>query len=401
MGDSQKPAINSQLPADLISGRQTWVEVDLRALRDNYKALESLLAPGAISKTQPSIPHPRIIPVVKANAYGHGAVAVASALADAGATILAVGVVEEGAILRRSGISQDIIVLGTSWAGQESVAIENRLILAVDAPEGVHRLEVAAKKLAASATVHVKVDTGMGRLGVHWNAMGRLLKAIRTTKYVSMKGVFSHLSSADETDDSYTLEQMNRFEHSLSTVRESNLDPGEIHLANSAGLLYHEGIRRWSARTGISLYGYSPDPQRSPVKLRPILSLKTKIGPIRNLKKGDPVGYNRRFVASEQAQIATLPVGYADGFNHRLSGRGRVIIKDRWSRIAGAVSMDMTAVDLTNMPNVREGDEVILLGESSNCRMTAEEWADILGTIPYEILCGIASRVPRFYLNNN
>ncbi len=400
MDDAQKLAIDSPLPDHQVSGRQTWVEIDLQALRDNYSKLASLLAPAPDAGTHFAVRGPKIIPVVKADAYGHGAIPVGRALVHAGVSMLAVGVVEEGVILRRAGISQDIVVLGTTWAGQEATAVENRLILAIDSPEGVHRLDGAAKNLSASVSVHVKVDTGMGRLGVPWDAMDPLMHAIRQAERVRMNGIFSHLSSADEMDTAYTLKQLSRFEKSLEVVHNSNLDPGEIHFANSAGLLYHKNFRRWSARTGISLYGYAPDPQRSPVKLSPVLSLKTKIGPIRHLKKGDPVGYNRKFIASGPTRISTIPVGYADGFDHRLTGRGRVIIRGRWSNVVGAISMDMTAVDLTDRPDVGPGDEVILLGSSGRCRMSAQDWADILGTIPYQILCGIAPRVPRFYLGN-
>ncbi len=401
MYDAQKLAMDYQLPTDLVSGRQTWAEVDLDALLGNYKVLASLLPPVPAANTQLPIRHPKIIPVIKADAYGHGAIPVARTLAEAGVATFAVGIVEEGVTLRQAGVSQKILVLGTAWSGQEVAAIQNRLILAVDTSEGVHRLEMAAKNLAASVSIHVKVDTGMGRLGVRWDAMEPLLNAVRGASYVCMKGVFSHLSSADEKDAAYTLEQMSRFEHSLSTVQKADLHPGEIHFANSAGLLYHESFRQWSARAGIALYGYSPDAQRSPVKLNPILTLKTRVGPIRLLEKGESLGYNRKFIASGRTRITTLPVGYADGFNHRLTGRGRVIIGDRWSEILGAVSMDMTTTNLTNLPDVREGDDVILLGSSVHCRMTADEWANILETIPYAILCGIASRVPRIYLRNH
>ncbi len=396
MDKTREQGINDLLPtADCplptaLTGRQTWAEVDLHILMENFKALTSLLSPlGEI---------PRIIPVIKADAYGHGMIPIARALDSAGATIFAVGVVEEGIHLRQAGFPQEILVLGTTWSGQETAALQNRLTLAVDTPECVGRLEDARKSVAAAeACVHIKVDTGMARLGVRWNRMESLLNAIRQATHIRLKGIFSHLASADEGDPSFTLEQMRRFEQALSAVIESGLESGEIHFANSAGILYHEQLRRWSARTGIALYGYPPDLHRSPVMLRPVLSLKTRIGPIQYLGVGEPIGYSRRYIASRKTRVATLPIGYADGFNRRLANRGKVIIRDKWAPVIGAVSMDMIAVDLTELPEAQEGDEVILLGSSAHCRMTADEWANTLETIPYEVLCGIASRIPRIY----
>jgi alanine racemase len=271
----------------------------------------------------------------------------------------------------------------------------------VDNPESVRSLETAAGSLAVPAPVHIKVDTGMARLGVRWNALEPLLASIGQANHVCLKGVFSHLSSADEKDPSYTNDQASRFEHSLSLVRKAGLNPGEIHLANSAGLLYHDNLRQWSVRSGIALYGYSPDPQRSPVTLRPVLSFKTAVGPIRSLRAGEPIGYGRRFTTARPTRLTILPVGYADGYSRRFSGLGKVIIRDRWAEVLGNVSMDMIAIDLTDLPEVREGDEATLLGSSPHCRMAAHEWADALKTIPYEVLCGIAARVSRVYINGS
>jgi alanine racemase len=377
-------------------GRPTWAEVNQDALLDNYRVLDSLLVRNE-SKAQ----YPRIIPVIKAHAYGHGMNAIAHTLADAGVSMVAVGVVEEGIDLRQAGIAQDILILGTTWAGQEAIALENRLILSVDSPECVFRLE-ASSKGTVPIPVHIKVDTGMSRLGASWDAIGPLLDSLRRSKRVSLKGVFSHLSSADERDPAFTLEQIRRFECSLAAVRESELDPGEIHFANSAGLLYHEKLRQWSARTGLALYGYPPDPDRSPVKLRPVLALKTKVAFIRMIEAGESVGYGRKFKASGKTRIAILPIGYADGFSRKLGvGRGKVIVRDSWAEIVGAVSMDMITIDITNVPDVQVGDEAILLGSSAHCHISAADWAEELGTIPYEILCRIAPRIPRIYVRDS
>jgi len=382
-----------------LTSRQTWIEINLQALKDNYLKLASLVSkPSPASRDQNTLHHPRIIPVIKADAYGHGAIQVASALADAGVEMYAVGIVEEGIALRQAGISQDILVMGTAWHGQERPALENRLILSLDSVKTLESLDTAAEEISAAAPVHIKVDTGMGRLGARWDSVEELLGALKQSKNVSLKGVFSHLSSADEEDPAYTQQQKDRFEHALTLVQQAGLDPGEIHFSNSAGLLYHESLRRWSSRTGIAIYGYAPDKERSPLRIHPVLSLKTRVGTVRQIHSGESIGYNRRFTASRTTRYATLPIGYADGLPRSLSGSCPVIIRDSWAEVIGAVSMDMIAVDLTDRSDVHEGDEVILLGSAGGCSITADTWAEILGTIPYEILCGIATRIPRIYI---
>lgn len=375
--------------------RPTWAEVDLGAVIQNYRLLSSLLKE---TRSPSGAHHPRIIPVVKADAYGHGAAPVARVLSAAGADLLAVGLVEEGVALRRAGIAGKILVLEGAWPGQENDALRNSLTLAVFDPEGVRRLNLAARLLTASVSIHIKIDTGMARLGVPWDSMEPFLEALKKAGRLHLEGTFSHLATAEEDDSSYVLEQLRRFEAVLDCLRRAGLDPGEIHLGNSAGVLHHKQLRQWSARPGIALYGYPPAPSRSPLLLRQALTLKTRIARIRRLEAGESVGYNRRFICSRPSRIGTLPIGYADGYPFGLKGKGRVIIKDQWVNVAGAISMDMIAADLTDMPDVEAGEEVVLLGATANCRMDAADWADRLGTIPYEVLCGIQQRVPRVYV---
>ncbi len=382
----------------LETGRPTWVEVDLNTLAENYRAITALLAPSDVPKPHFQTRNPRIIPVIKADAYGHGMVPVARALAAAGATMFGVFFLDEAVQLREAGISQEILVMGTSWVGQELAAIENRLTLTVDTVECIRSLESATRSRSASIPVHLKVDTGMARLGVRWNSMESLLHALRNAKGICLKGVFSHLSSAEESDTAFTQKQIRRFEHSLSAVHESGLECGEIHFANSAGLLYFDSLQHWSARTGIALYGYYPDPRRTPIALKPALSLKSRVGAIRSIEAGEPVGYNRKYHAARNMRLTTLCIGYADGFNRGLGNHSSVIIRDKLAPVIGAVSMDMIAVDLTDLPEVSEGDEVIILGSSAHCRVAADDWAGTLKTVPYEVLCAIAARIPRIYV---
>jgi alanine racemase len=374
------------------NGRPTWAEVDIGALKRNYRALDAILRPPDVLQSRP-----RLIPVIKANAYGHGAVEVARALVPAGATAFAVAIVEEGIALRDAGISAEIIVLEGIWPGQERAAVAYDLTPTLFSARAVREVEQAAAERGIEMSVHLKIDTGMNRLGAPWNDLGPLLAALNSAGHLRVSGTFTHLACAEEEDQAFTRQQAERFRDALSAIRQAGIDPGEIHVANSAGLLYGQGLRAWSARPGIALYGYPPAPGRCAESFEPVLSLKTRIGHLHTVEPGESVGYNRRFTATRRMRVATLPAGYADGFRRSLGGRSRVIIRDRWAEVLGIVSMDMTAVDVTDIPAAAEGDEVILLGRSSSRRLDAEAWADLLGTIPYEVLCGISPRVPRFY----
>jgi alanine racemase len=373
------------LQSAIESGRPTWAEVDLGALIGNYRTLCSLT-------------HSRIIPVVKANAYGHGAVAVSRALAAEGATAFAVAIVEEALELRRAGIAQDILVLQGAWPGQEEDAVRNRLILATFSLESVSRLEEAARKVSEPARVHIKIDTGMTRLGVPWDAMEPFVAALCLSSHLSIVGAFSHLACSEEEDPEFSSEQIWRFHRAVECIRLAGLNPGELHVSNSGGMLYRESARSFGARPGIALYGYPPAPERSPVALKPVLSLKTRIVRIHTIPAGESVGYNRTFIAAKTTRVATLPIGYADGYRRQLSGKGKVIIRDRWAPLLGRISMDLITVEVTDLPDADIGDEVILLGATNGCRMDAAVWADLLGTIPYEILTSLGGRIPRIYI---
>ena len=406
-------------------GRPTWAEIDLGALLHNYRTLCGLLdcalqiADGGLAiegtasgpnpkstirNPQSEIPNPqsaigapRLIPVIKANAYGHGAVPAARALAGVGARGFALTIVEEGAALREGGIEQEILVLEGCWPGQEKEALRYRLMPAVYSVSSIRRLAEAARAAGERVPVHLKIDTGMNRLGVPWNDMGAVLDALLASDSLRLRGTFSHLASAEEEDASFTLEQKRRFHQAVGLVRDRGLDPGELHLANSAGLLYHPGLRSMSARPGIALYGYFPDPERCPESLRPVLSLKSRIGQIRTVPPGASVGYNRLFAAERTTRAATLPVGYADGYRRSLTGKGWAIVRDRLVPVIGSVNMDMIVIDVTDFSEIQEGEEVILLGSSTHCRVDASAWACWLNTSAYEILCGISPRVPRVY----
>lgn len=397
--------------APTLSGRPTWAEIDLDALVDNYRTLQSLLASDCGSRIadfglkekparrelnpQSAIRILQLIPVIKANAYGHGAVAVARSLAEAGAGMFAVAIVEEALELRKAGISQEILVMEGAWPGQETEILHHQITPAVYTPEQVRRLDHAARKNGKIISVHLKVDTGMTRLGAPWDQLDPIIAALREAVGVRLAATFSHLACAEEDDSSYTREQTRRFQHAVSHLLSQSVDPGRLHLANSAGLLYHPAIHYQTVRPGIALYGYPPAPERCTVNLKPVLSLKTCISRICTIAAGESIGYNRRFIASRRTRAATLPIGYADGYPRALTGKARVIVRDRWADVLGTISMDMIVIDVTELPEVVEGQEVLLLGSSPRCRMDAAVWAELIGTIPYEILCGIGPRVPR------
>jgi alanine racemase len=380
------------MPLD-IPGRPTWAEIDLGALSANYKKLRDCLRRGDPSDL--STARPRLIPAIKADAYGHGAVETARALSRAGAAAFAVAIVEEGAALRTAGIREEVLVLEGAWPGQEAEALEAGLALAVFSTEAAARLETACAARRTTADVHIKIDTGMSRLGAPWNGLQPLIDRMKTSPSLRVAGVFSHLAAADEEDPGFTLEQTRRFRHAVRELRAAGIEPREMHLANSAGLLYFPELSWLSARPGIALYGYAPAPPRSPVAFQPVLSLKSRIGRIHRVLAGDSVGYNRRFRAPRDMVAATIPAGYADGYRRGLSGRAKVFVRGTAVELAGTVSMDMIVADVTELPDPCEGEEVVLLGPGFD----ADSWARALGTIPYEVLCGMSPRVPRIYVN--
>ncbi len=241
-----------------------------------------------------------------------------------------------------------------AWPGQEADALEHGLTLAAFSPGAVTRLEKAAAKRDSAARVHVKVDTGMSRLGVHWKDLAPLLAALRAAPHVRVAGAFTHLAAADE-DPAFTREQALRFAHALRDIRSSGLEPGEIHLANSAGLLQFPEFSWLSARPGIAVYGYTPVKGGPPDAFQPVLTLKSRVGRLHRVAAGESVGYNRRFCAARDTLAATIPAGYADGYRRGLSGKAKVIVHDTLADIIGTVSMDMIVADVTHLPDLREG----------------------------------------------
>ncbi len=378
--------------------RPTEAVVDLAAIAHNYRAAVEAGGRPAIG-------------VVKADAYGHGAVPVARALLRAGAPVLAVALVEEGLELREAGIAAPVLVMGGAYGDAYDLVVRHRLTPFVFSAEHVARLAAAARAQATRASAHVELDTGMGRTGVAPGEMAAFLAAVRGAPEVALDGACTHFANADLEGREVTERQVARFEEMTRLLEEAGQRIRLRHLANSAGALEFPGVRQDLARPGIMLYGYFPFGPEVPVsaatraiggRLRRALTFRTAIAHLKAVPAGTPISYGGRWIAARASRIATLPVGYADGYARRLSGRpdmGRaeVLVRGRRAPVAGTVCMDLTMVDVTDVPGVALGDEVVLVGEQGGAAVGADELAEKAGTISYEILCGISRRVPRRY----
>jgi alanine racemase len=381
-----------------MSVRPTEALVDLSAVAANYRLAVELGGRPAIG-------------VVKANAYGHGAVPVAKELEAAGAPLLAVALVEEGIELREAGVAAPILVLGASYGDRYDLLVRYRLTPIVFTREQLRRLAEAARAGGVQASAHLKIDSGMGRLGLLPAELAEFVDAARHTSEVSIEGLCTHFASADVEDRAVTDRQVALFERAAEALAAAGLTVRQRHLANSAGTVEFPAVRQDLTRPGIMLYGYLPFHPVSDAppavraaagRLKRALTWRTAITHLKSVPAGTPISYGGRWVAQRPSRIATLPVGYADGYDRRLSGRpgfgcAEVLVRGRRAAVAGTVCMDLTMVDVTDVPGAAVGDEVVLLGAQGGEAVDAGELGSRAGTISYEILCGIGPRVPRRY----
>ena len=372
-------------------GRPTIAEVDLDALRFNLQQIRGHLQ-GKVE----------ILAVVKADAYGHGAEPVARELALAGVSIFGVASVEEGAALRRSGVSLPILVLSGIDPGEFPEIIQNRLTPVLHSLDTARALEGEAEGFRQQIPVHLKVDTGMNRLGFPWRNWGAVVEFFRPQEKLQVQGLLSHLAAAESErpeDRAFTEEQIRRFKACVHQARTAGIEPRYVHLANSAATARWEEAQFNLVRPGLMLYGVDPRPARGKgMPLKPALRWKTAVRDVKKVPAGDSVSYGRLYSCQRETRIATLPVGYADGYRRRLSNRGEVLIRGQRAKVTGVVCMDLTMVDVSEIPGVQPGDEVVLLGQQGAEEISAEEMAGWAETIPYEVLCTIGKRVPRLYL---
>ena len=367
--------------------RPTYATVNLTALAHNLSCIKRYLSPGC-----------EILAVVKANAYGHGGADMAQALARQGIGRFAVASLDEGIALRQAGLSASIVVLGALLEEQVSDLVAHQLTPVVSDGGILPTLAKAARSQPAPYPIHLKVETGMGRLGFSPEELLSLLDNPILGSPLQVEGMMTHLADADGPDNAFTKRQLGAFRAMLEQVRQRGLTLPLVHAANSAAIVRYPEAHFSLVRPGIMLYGYHTLPATIPAPdLRPILSLRTTIVQLRTIPRGGTVSYNGTFAAQRPTRIAVLPIGYADGYSRRLSHRGSVLIQGRRAPIVGLVCMDMIMVDVTDLAPVRVGEIVTLIGQQGGESIWADEVAGWIGTIPYEILCGIGSRVPRLY----
>jgi alanine racemase len=379
------------ITAEVTTGqlRPAWAEVDLGAIRHNAAALAQVAAPA------------RLCAVVKAGGYGHGAAAVARAALEGGASWLAVALVEEGLELRAAGITAPVLLLSQPVAAAMPEVVAASLTPTLYTDAGLEALRQAAP--GRGFPVHVKVDSGMHRVGADPAAAVALAVAVDDDPALRLEGFWTHFAVADEIDDPYTTEQLARFDAAVAALAGRGIRPPLLHAANSAGAMWHPASRYDLVRCGIALYGLAPcaaGVHRAPVPdLRPALSLKARVSHVAELQAGERVSYGLRYQLAGDSVIATVPLGYADGVTRALSAAGGEVLLGGIRRgIAGTVTMDQILVDCGPRSPVAVGDEVVLLGSQAGENVTAWEWATRTGTIAYEVVCGVSGRVPRIYL---
>ncbi|MDP9020782.1 MAG: alanine racemase [Actinomycetota bacterium] len=377
----------------MLNRRPAWAEVDLDAVAANVRALVATAAPAAVCA------------VVKADGYGHGAVPVAEAALAAGASWLGVAMSAEAAPLRAAGIDAPILLLAEPAPAEVDDAVALRVRPTVYTRSGIDGVADAAARAGAPAVpVHLKVDTGMHRVGAEPAGAPALAAAALRRPELVLEGVWTHCAVADEPGNPFTVRQAERFEAVLAELRSAGVRPALVHAANSAAALDHPRLRHDLVRCGITVYGLEPSPAlHDRIQLRPALSLRARVSLVKVVPAGEGVSYGLRYRRATDSVVATVPLGYADGVPRRLSAvGGEVLLGGRRRPLAGTVTMDQILVDCgpageASADSVRCGDEVVLLGEQGGERIGAEEWAARLDTIPYEVVCGISPRVPRRY----
>jgi alanine racemase len=362
----------------------TIATIDLSALAQNLALARQSLSPSC-----------EILAVVKADAYGHGAVMVSKRLAQLGVSRFGVASIQEGVALREAGLQAPILVMGALLPNQLPDLLAAGLTPVVHDPAIADELASLARSRPDPYPVHIKVDTGMGRLGLVPDQVLSLLQSPWFKGPLKVEGLMTHLADADNPDPDYTRTQIARFRSVADQVEAAGLSIPFLHAANSAALLRHPSAHFNLVRPGLMLYGYhsgSPAPD-----LKPVLTLSTRVVQVRSLAQGESISYNRSYKTSRPSRIAVLPIGYADGYNRLLSNRGQVLVKGRRAGVVGRVCMDMTLVDVTDIADVKPGDEAVLIGQQGNEQISAADIAAWLDTIPYEVLCTIGPRVPRIY----
>lgn len=369
--------------------RPVWAEIDLKAIEHNLNEVKKLLKPTT-----------KIMAIVKANAYGHGAVQVAERAVKAGAEYLGVALLQEAIELREHGITTPILILGYTWEQDYHLLVQYQITQAIYQVKQAELLNEVARSQGIKAKVHVKIDTGMSRLGFSVKESVEAIEKIAKLSHVEIEGLFSHLAMSDARDKSYTYLQLERFVTVCQKLEAAGLKFKYKHLANSGGVIDLPETHFDLVRPGIILYGLYPSVEvdHTKIKLKQAMTLKTQISYVKEVPEGTSISYGCTYTTASKAKIATLPLGYADGYTRLLSNRAMVLVDGKRVPVVGKICMDQCMVDVTEVEVVKPGDEVVLFGSQGQEFLSIDEIADLIGTINYEVLCMVSNRVPRKYV---
>ena len=369
---------------------RTWTEINIDAIKANIREIKS--------KT-----NAKILGIVKADAYGHGVKQIATALMEEGVYAFGVSNADEAMELRKFGFALPILVLGIIFPEDYHRIIENDIAITVDTPEAARLLSQEAQRLGKDAHIHIKLDTGMGRIGFACNkTSAEQIQEISKLPGIRISGIFSHLSRADEEDTSYSDTQFKKFSDMCSILADMGVDTGIKHIANSAATVTLPHTHLDMVRVGMIVYGFSPsDYVAKSINLKGAMTFKTRICHIKTITDDSPISYGGRYIAKKGQKIATIPIGYADGFSRTLSGKASVLVCGERAKIVGNICMDQCMIDVSHIKNIKIGDEVIIFGSDGNNTITVESVALLSETINYEIVCSVTRRVPRAYIQGN
>lgn len=374
------------------SYRETWAEVSLSAIKHNVLQFKNHMKKST-----------KFMAVVKADGYGHGAVEVSKAAIEAGAEYLSVALLDEAIELREAGITHPILVLGYTPVASIKKAVSNEIALTVFSHDVLDEIIFQASQLKIKANIHIKLDTGMSRIGVT-NKEDALILAQKamSSPYIYLEGIFTHFANADCEDPTFTIQQFENFMTCIKFIEQNKIEIPIKHCCNSAATMLFPDMHLDMVRIGIALYGLYPDPilkDHPTITLEQAMSLKTKVAQIKTVSAKQPIGYGCTYAPSKDSIIASLPIGYADGVSRLLSNRANVLIKGKAAKVTGRVCMDQMMIDVSQIPNCAIGDEVTIFGNNEDAFQSIQTIADLMGTINHEVVCGVSKRVPRIYVN--
>lgn len=393
LSHEQTPDVASLQECDTYAwfSQRAWVEIDLAALSHNVQQLRQFLSP----RTQ-------LMTVVKADAYGHGAVTVAQTALVSGASWLGVATVPEGIQLREAKITAPILILGATYTPEQIQALVHwKLQPTITSPKQALIFSNALEAIAPNSAVpvHIKLDTGMSRLGTDWQQSGEFVQLVQRLPHLEIKSIYSHLATADDEDPTVMKQQQARFESAIAQIKAMGINPPRLHLANSAAALTDKSLHYDMVRVGLCVYGlYPANHLVERINLKPVLQVKARVTQVKTITKGTGVSYGHQFVAQDDLRLAVVGIGYADGVPRNLSQKMQVLIRGKKVPQIGTITMDQLMLDVSAMPDIQEGEIVTLIGQQGNEQITAEDWANQLNTISWEILCSFKHRLPRVAL---